>query len=357
MADEPRVATMPTPGLWAWTFVGLAAALTIVAVVVAALNEILLPLTFAAVLAVVFKPVATTLTRWRLRPSVSAGVVVLGLLALAITVVVATAKGVVDQLDEIGSSVDAAAAEAQAALGVDQATIDAIQASATSMAPALGGGFLTTLVSGIGTLVGIASGVILGALIMYYMVKDGTTMRRTLVAGIRPAACADVDEFIGDACRILRDYGKGRTVMSAIVALVIGITSLLMGLPLVLTIMLVYFVGGIYIGAFLGGGLAVVIALGDGGIPESSHHARRRARGKPVAGELRRAQGHGFNAPHPPRRRAGHARGGLVGGIVGLILAVPFTVILAHGVGRLRARGVIAEVAERAEPVVRRALH
>ena len=200
---------MPKPGLWAWTCVGLAAALTIVAVVVAALNEILLPLTFAAVLAVVFKPVATALTRRRLRPSLAAGVVVLGLLALGTVVVVATAKGVVDQLDQIGSSVDAAAAEAQTALGVDQATIDAIQASASSMAPALGGGFLTTLVSGIGTLVGIASGVILGSLIMYYMVKDGTAMSRTLVDGIGPTARADVDEFIGDACRTLRDYGRG----------------------------------------------------------------------------------------------------------------------------------------------------
>ena len=50
------------------------------------------------------------------------------------------------------------------------------------------------------------------------------------------------------------------------------------------------------------------------------------------------------------------ALGGLVGGIVGLILAVPFTVILAKGIARLRARGVIDQVAERAEPVVRRAL-
>jgi predicted PurR-regulated permease PerM len=70
VADERRVATMPRPELWAWTFVGLAAALTIVVVVVAPLNEILLPLTFAAVLAVVFKPAVTALTRWRVRPSV-----------------------------------------------------------------------------------------------------------------------------------------------------------------------------------------------------------------------------------------------------------------------------------------------
>ena len=50
------------------------------------------------------------------------------------------------------------------------------------------------------------------------------------------------------------------------------------------------------------------------------------------------------------------ALGGLVGGIVGLILAVPMTVIAAGGIARLRARGVMAQVADRAEPAVRRAL-
>ena len=56
--------------------------------------------------------------------------------------------------------------------------------------------------------------------------------------------------------------------MSAIVALFVGVVALLMGLPLVFTIIVVNFVGGYipYIGAFLGGGLAVIVALGDGGI-------------------------------------------------------------------------------------------
>ena len=45
-----------------------------------------------------------------------------------------------------------------------------------------------------------------------------------------------------------------------------------MGLPLVFTIVVVNFVGGYipYIGAFLGGGLAVIVALGDGGIAEAA---------------------------------------------------------------------------------------
>ncbi|HEX5881023.1 MAG TPA: AI-2E family transporter, partial [Actinomycetota bacterium] len=50
------------------------------------------------------------------------------------------------------------------------------------------------------------------------------------------------------------------------------------------------------------------------------------------------------------------ALGGLLGGIVGLILAVPATVIASNGIARLRARGSLARVAERAEPTVQRIL-
>jgi predicted PurR-regulated permease PerM len=239
-------------------------------------------------------------------------------------------------------------------------TIDAIQASASSLAHALGSGFLTILVSGIGTLVGIASRVILGSLIMYYPVKDGTTMRRTLVDGIRPAVRADVDEFIGDACRILRDYGGGRTVMSAIVALVIGLTSVVMGLPVVPTIMLVNFVGGYIpdIGAFLGGGLAVIIALGHGGIPEAAVMLIVVLAANLLLENFVEPKVMGSTLHiHSVVVLVFTALWGLVGGIVGLILAVPFTVILANAVRRLRARGVIERVAVRAEPVVRGALH
>ena len=104
-------------------------------------------------------------------------------------------------------------------------------------------------------MIGIASGIILGALIMYYLLKDGNQLRRAVVAAFDTDLRHDVDAFIGDSCRILRDYGKGRNVMSAIVSLFIGLVALLLGLPLVFTIIVVNFVGGYipYIGAFLGG--------------------------------------------------------------------------------------------------------
>ena len=83
----------------------------------------------------------------------------------------------------------------------------------------------------------------------------------------------DVDGFIGDSCRDPARLRQGphRHVRPSW-PLVIGLVALLLGLPLVFTIMVVNFIGGYipYIGAFLGGGLAVIVALGDGGISEAA---------------------------------------------------------------------------------------
>ncbi len=48
--------SFPKIGIWSWTFVGFVAATLIVVTAFGAVSEIVLPLFFAAVLAVVFKP-------------------------------------------------------------------------------------------------------------------------------------------------------------------------------------------------------------------------------------------------------------------------------------------------------------
>jgi putative heme transporter len=353
---------VPKVGVGAWSFVGFVAAAIIVVVALGAVSEIVLPLTFAAVLAVVFKPLVGTLVRHRFRPPLAAGLVVLGLLALMALVVVATVRGVTEQTDQIGASVDAALdklTDQTDAVGVDQAALDQARAAAQEATPTVTGGVLTKVVSGIDTLVGVASGLILGALIMYYLLKDGTRLRRSLVAQVDPRLAGEVDGFIGDAIRILRDYGRGRTVMSVIVSVVIGLAALLLGLPLVFTIMVVNFIGGYipYIGAFLGGGLAVIIALGNGGLGTAAVMLVVVLAANLLLENFVEPKVMGRTLDiHPLVVLVVTALGGLLGGIVGLILAVPTTVIAANAITRLRSRGTLARVAERAQPTVQRIL-
>ncbi len=177
---------VPKLGIGAWSFVGFVVATAIVVAALGAVSEIVLPLTFAAVLAVIFKPLVGTLQRHKLKPTLAAGLVVLGLLALMLVVFVATVRGVTEQTDEIGSSVDAAIDNAADELDVDRDSLDDARAATEAAAPMIGDGFVTHLVSGVDKLIGLASGVILGALIMYYLLKDGTRLRRSVVAGSTP---------------------------------------------------------------------------------------------------------------------------------------------------------------------------
>jgi putative heme transporter len=128
--------------------------------------------------------------------------------------------------------------------------------------------------------------------------------------------------------------------------------------------MVVNFIGGYipYIGAFLGGGLAVIIALGNGGLGTAGVMLVVVLAANLL---LENFLLENFVEPkvmgrtldiHPLVVFVVTALGGLLGGIVGLILAVPATVIASNGIARLRSRGSLERVAERAEPTVRRIL-
>ena len=358
-AGAVAVASAPKIGVLAWSFVGVVVATIIIVTAFGYVSEILLPLLFAAVLAVIFKPTVGSLERRGFKPSLAAGLIVLGLLLLMTVVMVATVKGVLDQTDEIGASVDAAIDKASDQLDIEEGSLDDARAATQEAGPTIAEGVLTKFVEGINSLLGLVSGLILGALIMYYLLKDGTALRRNVVSKIDPSAREDVDDFIGDACRILREYGRGRTVMSAVVAVVVALAALLLGLPLVFTIFVVNFIGGYipYIGAFLGGGLAVIIALGDGGIGIAAIMLVIVLASNLLLENFVEPKVMGRTLDiHPLVVLVVTALGGFLAGIVGLILAVPFTVIAGNAIGRLRSRGFFGRVADRAQPAVQQIL-
>ena len=224
MAARRRV---PRLGVWSWSFVGLVAATIIVVAALAAVSEIVLPLTFAAVLAVIFKPLVGVLERHKFKPTLAAGVVVLGLLALMAGVVVATVRGVTEPggpdqcLGRRG-----AAQRGRRTLGIDQASLDAARAAVETAAPVIS----ERLPHRAGLRhrhTGRPRQRPDPRRPDHVLPAQG---RHTLPARrrrtVRPRRPRDeIDDFIGDSCRILRDYGRGRTVMSAIVAVVIGLAA------------------------------------------------------------------------------------------------------------------------------------
>jgi predicted PurR-regulated permease PerM len=127
----------------------------------------------------------------------------------------------------------------------------------------------------------------------------------------------------------------------------------------VFTIIVVNFVGGYipYIGAFLGGGLAVIVALGDGGVPEAVIMLLVVLASNLLLENFVEPKVMGRSLDiHPLVVLVVTALGGLLGGIVGLILAVPAFVIAQSFVTRFRSRDVVERVADKAQPAVERLL-
>ena len=119
------------------------------------------------------------LERHGFKPPLAAGLIVLGLIALMLVVLVATVRGVVDQADQIGDVANEAlekAADQTEEAGVDREALEDAQTATEGAAPTIAEGFLTKVVEGVNSLIGLASGVILGALIMYYLLKDGNRL-------------------------------------------------------------------------------------------------------------------------------------------------------------------------------------
>jgi predicted PurR-regulated permease PerM len=324
-------------GRGAWAFIGVCVAVAIVASGFAVIGEVLLPLVFAAVLAVCFRPLVSVLQRnEHVSNTAASGVVVLGLLGLSCAVAWAAIHGIVSEMDTVMSELEDALVEA----GVtDSAAADIAQA-VENLEPTVTFGFVEAILAGISTVSGLIGGVLLGVLIMFYLLKDGAVLRRNTLQRMRPDRAAQFDAFVSEASSVLRQYWLGRTIVSAIVASVVGLASLLMGLPLIGTLMAVTFVGGYipYIGAVIGGALAVMVAIGTNGIPAGvlmlvvvlvANLLIENLVEPLVTGRSLRI--------HPLVVLLVTTLGGVLGGLVGLMMAVPLTVIAARSVKYLRA--------------------
>jgi predicted PurR-regulated permease PerM len=122
------------------------------------------------------------------------------------------------------------------------------------------------IVNGIRGLTSVVFGLSLAALSLLFLLKDGPSMRMWVDRhlGMPPPVAQTVT---GAVIRSLRGYFRGVTLVAAFNGVVVGAGALLLGVPLAGTIAVVTFVTAYvpFIGAFVAGAFAVVIALGAKG--------------------------------------------------------------------------------------------
>ncbi len=252
-----------TVGVGAWLLLGIAGVLALLLFLVALVAEVAIPLAIAAVLAAVLVPLADRLEQWRVPRWLGATLVlILGLSAAAATVVLVV-SGLTSQSDEIWAQLEASLQkvddETSAAGGSDQLVTGAHRVVRLLTTGVLGGIFSSAT--------GFVVGSVLAIFMLLFLLKDWEQITRW-TAGHLGLPTAVGSTIIDGTVSAFRGYAAGLTLIGTANAAVVAIGAVVLGLPLVATIALVSFITSYvpYLGAFVAGAFAVLIAYGSGGL-------------------------------------------------------------------------------------------
>jgi predicted PurR-regulated permease PerM len=251
----------------AWFLVGLLALLVGLVWILGLTSVIVVPVAVGAVVAIVASPIVGRLQRHRLPRSVGAAIVLATLVALAVVVFALVIGGIVDQSVQIKSSLthslntiegwfNDAGADRTAATRQD--VVKAVSGSGSTL--------LQGLAKGIRGVTSLVLFLTFTAFSIFFLLKDGPGIRRFVDGHLGlPVELATL--ITRNVMRAMRRYFLGVTAVAAFNAAVVGIGALVLGVPLPGTIAVVTFVTAYvpYIGAFVAGAFAVLLALGSNG--------------------------------------------------------------------------------------------
>ena len=338
-ARPPLVEAAASVGIVAWAAVGVVVVVGGVFLGLAATSQVVLPLLFAVMLGAVGAPLVARLTRLRIPAGLASAMVVIAAVLLVVGVIALVVNAVVSQSSLIVEQIDTAVDDLSEQFGLGEDLLENIREALESMGGTLGEGTVTAVMGGVNATVAFILGTILALLLMYYVLKDRRDIRAWFVGRLPARFHSEADAFVAAAVRSLRAYWTGRSIISAVVSVVVAVACLVLSVPLVPAIAVVNFVGGFipYFGAFVGGGLATLLAFSSGGIGSAlviltivlvaNLLLENLLEPRVMSGQLQL---------HPLVVLIATTAGGVIGGIVGLIIAVPATVVTIDLITRVQ---------------------
>ena len=346
-------------GRTAWLLVGCFALLAGIVWLLGATYTIVGPVVAAMILATVTIPIVGRLGRHRVPRAAGAAIVLLGLLALGVLVVVIVIGGITAQDGNIAKEAKAAADQAESwltSVGVNESGAASAKSSVEQDVPQIISALTKGVINGIAGLASLVFGLSLAMLSVFFLLKDGPSLRRWVDGHLgvpQPVA----KTITGGIIRSLRGYFRGVTLVAAFNGVVVALAALVLGVPLAGTIGVVTFVTAYipYIGAFVSGAFAVVIALGGEGTSTALIMLVVVILANGLLQNLVQpfAMGSALDL-HPLAVLVITIAAGCVFGMIGLILAAPLTSAAVHitrDLAKARASVEAAEVEDALPPV------
>jgi predicted PurR-regulated permease PerM len=183
------------------------------------------------------------------------------------------------------------------------------------------------------------AGLILMLFISFFLIKDGDRIWQFLIKGARGEAHRRLDSAGDSAWRALVYYIRGTTVVAAIHSLFIGLALWLLGVPLLGPFIVLIFIAAFVpiIGILVVGALAILVCLATKGWVAALILLGVFILENQIEGHLLQPQVVGrFIKLHALGIILALAVGGIIAGIPGAIIAVPFTAAITYAWPALR---------------------
>jgi predicted PurR-regulated permease PerM len=254
-------------GKISWALVGIALFLFIGYSTAAALSGLVVPSLFAIFAGACLVPVLDLLALRGLNRRLGALLLIIALGAVVLAGGVVLVRGLIVEGDAIRTTLVGGVDAIQ--VWLDEGDVAAagglVDAVIGSASPLLTGAasWATAFVS---TTLTLAIGAFLAIFLLYYVLVDWTQLRQWL-AGHLGVPTELGSQIIEDATDVVRRGIGVLTILGALDAGLVALTMMLLDLPFPLGVAVVFFLGCYvpYLGTFIAGVFAVLIALGGGG--------------------------------------------------------------------------------------------
>jgi putative heme transporter len=351
---QPELARVPswlaTLTAWTWRLLVLLVGASVLVVVATQLALVTVPIIVALILATLAVPPARLLERAGAPPAVAAFVVVVGGLALVGGGIAALVPSFLEQVRELGPTVRDGLGRIldwveTGPLGIDRDELTDFGSQVIEGLQAQGGAVASGALSLVASVVEGIAALTLALILLFFFIKDGDRIWAWIVERTSPTHRPSVIALGQRSWEALAGYVRGTALVALIDAVGIGIGLAIVGVPLVLPLAVLVFIGGFVpiVGAFVTGLLAVAVALADGGATQALIVLAIVVVVQQVESDILQPVIMRRAVPlHPVVVLAVLTAGAKLVGIVGAFLAVPIAAVVSAVGNELRLRHELA---------------
>ncbi|QCX77985.1 AI-2 transport protein TqsA [Streptomyces sp. YIM 121038] len=286
-------------------------------------------------------PLYRRLVRMRVQRSLAAGLTCAAVLAVVGGATYIVVKALIDTGGQIVDSLKNAAHDLSKHFGAAGTSLDDLASNSKDLLGKFGGTAASGVVSGLSVVGEMIATAVLALLLVFFFLRDSHKAASTL-RSLVPAHSGDtVEAMARRAFTAVEGFMRGTTFIALIDAVCITVGLLILRVPGAWGLGALVFVGAYipYLGAFLSGAIAILVALADRGLVIALW-----ALGVVLAVQV--LEGHVLQPMiqsrtvqmHPAVVMLAITAGASVAGIIGMLLAVPLTAAAFGVVSELRVR-------------------